>query len=54
MAHYIENILHGGISPEMQAKSMRELNSILHAPFMVSDDALNFSAYDYYTKDEKE
>lgn len=50
----MKGLLYGEDDPEMQAKSMRELNSILHAPFMVSDDALNFSAYDYYTKDEKE
>lgn len=50
----IRGLLYGDQNPDMQAKSMKELNAILHAPFMVSDDALNFSAYDYYTKDEKE
>jgi hypothetical protein len=30
---------------------MRELNAILHAPFMVSDEAINFNAY---IQDEEE
>ena len=50
----MKGLLYGEDDPEMQAKSMRELNAILHAPFMVSDEALNFNAYDYYTRDEKE
>lgn len=41
----IKGLLYGEDDPNMQAKSMRELNSILHAPFMVSEEALDFNPY---------
>lgn len=41
----IKGLLYGDEDPNMQAKSMRELNTILHAPFMVSEEALDFNPY---------
>lgn len=41
----IKGLLYGNDDPNLQAKSMRELNQILHAPFMVSDEALDFNPY---------
>lgn len=47
----IRGLLYGEDNPELQAKSMRELNAILHAPFMVTEEAVNFNAY---IKDEED
>lgn len=47
----IKGLLYGDEVSEAQNKSMRELNAILHAPFMVPDEALNFNAY---IQDEQE
>ena len=41
----IKGLLYGDDDPNMQAKSMRELNSILHAPFMLTEEALDFNPY---------
>ncbi len=41
----MKGLLYGEDDPNIQAKSMRELNQILHAPFMVSDEALDFNPY---------
>lgn len=41
----MKGLLYGDDNPEVQAMSMRELNAILHAPFMVSDEALDFNPY---------
>lgn len=46
----IKGLLYGEDNPDMQAKSIRELNAILHAPFMVTEEAVNFNAY---IQDEK-
>ena len=48
----MKGLLYGNDDPNLQAKSMRELNAILHAPFMVSDDALEFSGFNSYITDE--
>lgn len=41
----IKGLLYGEDNPSIQMKSMRELNQILHAPFMLSDEALDFNPY---------
>ena len=41
----IKGLLYGDDDPNMQAKSMRELNAILHAPFMLTEEALDFNPY---------
>lgn len=47
----IQGILYGDTNPAFQAMGMKELNSILSAPFMTSDEAINFNPY---IEDEKE
>ena len=41
----IKGLLYGDDNPELQARPMRELNAVLHAPFMLSDEALDFNPY---------
>lgn len=41
----MKGLLYGDDNPELQSRSMRELNAILHAPFMVSEEALDFNPY---------
>ena len=41
----IKGLLYGDDNPALLVKPMRELNAILHAPFMISDEALDFNPY---------
>lgn len=41
----IRGILYGDLEEEYQTKQLEELNALLHAPFMLSDEAINFNPY---------
>ena len=41
----IQGILYGDVNPAFKAMGLKELNAILAAPFMASDEALNFNPY---------
>ena len=48
----IQGILYGENDPVFQAKRLKELNSILQAPFMLDKAALDFNAYIKYEENK--
>ena len=41
----IQGLLYGELDPAVAERSMKELNAILHAPFLVSEEAIDFNPY---------
>ena len=47
----MRGLLYGELDPQAQERSMKELNAILHAPFLISTEIFEFNPY---IKDEEE
>ena len=41
----IQGLLYGELDPAVAARSMKELNAILHAPFLVPEEVIDFNPY---------
>jgi hypothetical protein len=48
----VQGILYGENDPVFQAKRLKELNSILQAPFLLDKESLEFNAYIKYEEDK--